>query len=43
MVKQETTLGSYSEDPRGHNSSNPWQTSAGAALFYKVTYGQVIN
>ena len=37
------TLGSYSEDPRGHNSSNPWQTSAGAALFYKVTYGQAIN
>ena len=34
---------SYSEDPRGHNSSNQWQTSAGKALFYKVTYGQVIN
>ena len=36
-------MSSYSEDPRGHNSSNLWQTSAGKALFYKVTYGQVIN
>jgi len=34
---------SYSEDPRGHNSSYPWQTSGGEALFYKVTYGQTIN
>jgi len=34
---------SYSEDPRGHNSSNPWQTSGGKALFFKVTHGQVIN
>jgi hypothetical protein len=34
---------SYSEDPRGHNSSNPWQTSGGKALFFKVTNGQVIN
>ena len=34
---------SYSEDPRGHNSSYPWQTSGGEALFYKVTYGQIIN
>ena len=34
---------SYSEDPRGHNSSNPWQTSGGKALFFKVTRGQVIN
>tara|TARA_R110002051_G_scaffold296776_2_gene362976 strand:- start:8408 stop:10276 length:1869 start_codon:yes stop_codon:yes gene_type:complete len=34
---------SYSEDPRGHNSSNAWQTSGGKALFFKVTYGQIIN
>ena len=34
---------SYSEDPRGYNSSNPWQTSGGKALFFKVTHGQVIN
>ncbi len=34
---------SYSEDPRGHNSSNPWQTSGGKSLFFKVTNGQVIN
>ena len=36
-------MSSYSEDPRGHNSSNLWQTSAGKALFYKVTQGQSIN
>ena len=36
-------MSSYSEDPRGYDSSNLWQTSAGKALFYKVTYGQVIN